>query len=87
MTMESGVYILLWNVYRLANKWEDALKTRKLMRSQNIKKQPGCSWVEINGHVHEFTAETTIKQLAINTQTIFQILGEQLGSIHDLSIL
>ncbi|KAL7603383.1 hypothetical protein Lser_V15G14678 [Lactuca serriola] len=71
---DDGVYILVWNLYRLTNKWEDALKTRKVMRSQKIKKQPGCSWIEINGVVHEFTAETTIHYDFMHT--ILQVLGE-----------
>ncbi|KAI3792922.1 hypothetical protein L2E82_06815 [Cichorium intybus] len=81
---DDGVYILLWNVYRLTNKWEDALKTRKAMRSQKIKKQPGCSWIEINGVVHEFTAETIMLELTTDMQTILQLVGHQLRSIHDV---
>ncbi|GKA33176.1 pentatricopeptide repeat-containing protein [Tanacetum coccineum] len=84
---DDGVYILLWNVYRLINKWEDALRTRKLMRTQNIRKTPGCSWIEINGFVHEFTAENKTYQLATDMQTILEVLAEQLRSIHDHFIL
>ncbi|XP_071705696.1 pentatricopeptide repeat-containing protein At2g29760, chloroplastic-like [Rutidosis leptorrhynchoides] len=79
---DDGVHVLLWNVYRLNNKWEDALKIRKMMRSQNIKKQPGCSWIEINGFVHEFTAENAMHQLATDMQVILEVLGEQSRSIH-----
>ncbi|GJY64037.1 pentatricopeptide repeat-containing protein [Tanacetum coccineum] len=84
---DDGVYILLWNVYRLTNKWEDALKTRKLMRTQSIRKTPGCSWTEINGFVHEFTAENKTYQLATDMQTILEVLAEQSRSIHDHFIL
>ncbi|XAR53190.1 hypothetical protein NMG60_11021639 [Bertholletia excelsa] len=51
---DDGVYILLWNIYCSENRWEDALKTRKAMRDEKIKKKPGCSWIEVNGCVHEF---------------------------------
>ncbi|KAL4592981.1 hypothetical protein LXL04_005990 [Taraxacum kok-saghyz] len=80
---DDGVYILVWNLYRLTNKWEDALKTRKLMRSQKIKKQPGCSWIEINGVVHEFTVETTMHEFM---HTILQVLGEQQCEIYSSSL-
>ncbi|KAK9074283.1 hypothetical protein SSX86_006880 [Deinandra increscens subsp. villosa] len=84
---DDGVYMILWNLYRLMNKWQDALETRKLMRNQNIKKQPGCSWVEINGLVHEFTAESTMNQLAVDVQTVLEILSGQSRFIHDIYIL
>ncbi|KAH7550620.1 hypothetical protein JRO89_XS13G0233100 [Xanthoceras sorbifolium] len=57
---DDGVYILLWNIYLTANRQEDALKIRKLMRNRKVKKTPGCSWVEMNGFILEFTAEETM---------------------------
>ncbi|KAJ0442483.1 putative tetratricopeptide-like helical domain superfamily [Helianthus annuus] len=84
---DDGVYMLLWNLYRLTNKWEDALTTRKLMRNRNIKKQPGCSWIEINGLVHEFTADGTMDQLAIDMQTLLEVLNGQSRLVHDVFIL
>ncbi|KAD4385013.1 hypothetical protein E3N88_25181 [Mikania micrantha] len=84
---DDGVYMLLWNIYRLTNKWEDAIKTRSLMRNQNIKKQPGCSWIEINGLVHEFVAEGTMHQLVVDVETVLEVLNGQSRFIHDLFIL
>ncbi|KAI5679736.1 hypothetical protein M9H77_00963 [Catharanthus roseus] len=54
---DDGAYVLLWNLYKSKNMWEDALRIGKMMRDQRIKKKPGCSWVEVNGIVHEFFAE------------------------------
>ncbi|KAI9192371.1 hypothetical protein LWI28_021901 [Acer negundo] len=54
---DDGVYILLWNIYLTANRQEDALRIRKLIRNRKIKKKPGCSWVEMNGIINEFAAE------------------------------
>ncbi|KAI3687234.1 hypothetical protein L1987_80928 [Smallanthus sonchifolius] len=84
---DDGVYMLLWNLYRLTNKWEDASKIRKMMRNHNIKKQPGCSWIEINGVVHEFAAEGTMQQLAVDVQTVLEVLSGQLRFVHDLYLL
>ncbi|KAK4394938.1 Pentatricopeptide repeat-containing protein, chloroplastic/mitochondrial [Sesamum angolense] len=64
------VYVLLWSVYRSKNRWEDALRVMKMMREQKIKKTPGCSWIEVNGVVHEFLAEASryskLKQKQLN---------------------
>lgn len=54
-----AVYVLLRSAHRSANRWEDALRTAKMMRDQRIKKRPGCSWVEVNGIVNEFVAEAS----------------------------
>lgn len=53
---DDSVYILLWSTYRSKNRWEDASRALKMMRDRRIKKTPGCSWIEVNGVVHEFLA-------------------------------
>lgn len=50
----AGNYILLSNIYAAAGKWDGVAKMRSVLRDRGLKKTPGCSWLEINGHVHEF---------------------------------
>ncbi|KAJ8618506.1 hypothetical protein MRB53_014692 [Persea americana] len=52
----SGRYALLANIYSLSQKWEEAAHVRKLMKKKGVEKTPGCSWIELNGAVHEFIA-------------------------------
>ncbi|XAR72495.1 hypothetical protein NMG60_11019151 [Bertholletia excelsa] len=57
ITMEpknSGNYVLLSNIYAAAGKWHEVAKMRIFLRDRGLKKLPGCSWLEINGQVHEF---------------------------------
>ncbi|XP_027357325.1 pentatricopeptide repeat-containing protein At2g29760, chloroplastic-like [Abrus precatorius] len=56
---DDGVYMLLWNMYCVANMWKEALDIRKLMRERRVRKRPGFSWVNVNGVVQEFLAEDT----------------------------
>ncbi|XP_022841606.1 pentatricopeptide repeat-containing protein At2g20540-like [Olea europaea var. sylvestris] len=56
---DDAVYVLLCSAFRSVNRWEDVLRTVKTMRDQRIKKTPGCSWIEVNGIVHEFVAEAS----------------------------
>ncbi|KAI0502127.1 hypothetical protein KFK09_017074 [Dendrobium nobile] len=49
-----GAYVLLSNLYAKAGRWEDVGRLRKLMRDQGLKKEPGCSSMEVNGVIHEF---------------------------------
>ncbi|KAF5194692.1 Pentatricopeptide repeat [Thalictrum thalictroides] len=49
-----ATYILLSNIYAAKGRWGDVAKIRGRMSSQGVKKEPGCSWVEIDGQVHVF---------------------------------
>ncbi|KAL5995297.1 hypothetical protein ACLOJK_025355 [Asimina triloba] len=51
-----GNYVLLSNIYASIGKWENVAKVRSQMRAHGVRKQPGCSAVELGGVVHEFTA-------------------------------
>ncbi|KAL0653108.1 hypothetical protein Bca4012_095799 [Brassica carinata] len=50
-------YVLLSNMYSAAGRQEEAANIRRLMKSRNISKEPGCSWVEGRGRVHSFMSE------------------------------
>ncbi|OVA15413.1 Pentatricopeptide repeat [Macleaya cordata] len=47
-------YVLLSNIYAVADKWDEVHKVRKMMWERGIKKLPGCSSIELDGVVHEF---------------------------------
>ncbi|XP_075503746.1 pentatricopeptide repeat-containing protein At5g66520-like [Primulina tabacum] len=51
-----GYYVVLANIFAEAKKWEDVARVRKLMTSRGLRKTLGCSWVNVNGVVHEFVA-------------------------------
>ncbi|MCD7455964.1 hypothetical protein HAX54_030297 [Datura stramonium] len=50
-------YILLSNIYAAKGRWADVSKVRALMSRQGVKKEPGCSWVEIDNQVHVFLSQ------------------------------
>lgn len=57
ITMEptnAGNYILLSNIYAATGNWDRVAKMRSFLRDRGLKKTPGCSWLEVNGKVHEF---------------------------------
>ncbi|KAL4387175.1 hypothetical protein GQ457_09G004000 [Hibiscus cannabinus] len=57
LTMEpenAGNYVLLSNIYAAAGKWDKFAKMRRLLKEKGLRKVPGCSWLQLNGHVHEF---------------------------------
>ncbi|KAK6125646.1 hypothetical protein DH2020_040607 [Rehmannia glutinosa] len=56
-TANIGNYILLADVYAKAERWEDVMKVRKMIRKKALRKSPAFSWVEgEKGVIHEFYA-------------------------------
>ncbi|XP_057815493.1 pentatricopeptide repeat-containing protein At2g13600-like [Cryptomeria japonica] len=41
-------YVLMSNIYAEADRWVDVQEIRKLMKDREIKKTPGCSWIEVH---------------------------------------
>ncbi|KAL4191935.1 hypothetical protein AMTRI_Chr06g191490 [Amborella trichopoda] len=49
-----GVHVMLSNIYASFSKWEDVHRVRKFIRDGGVRKQPGCTFIEVNGVIHEF---------------------------------
>ncbi|KAJ0982979.1 hypothetical protein J5N97_011234 [Dioscorea zingiberensis] len=49
-------YVLLSNIYAAAGLWDKAMEVRKKMKELGVKKEPGCSWIEVGDQVHQFRA-------------------------------
>ncbi|PIA39460.1 hypothetical protein AQUCO_02600128v1 [Aquilegia coerulea] len=73
---DDGVYILLRNIYCSEHRWKEASETRKKMNDRKIKKKPGCSWVEVDGVVHEFIADDKIHCLSNEIYSILERMAE-----------
>ncbi|KAM7530098.1 hypothetical protein LguiB_033508 [Lonicera macranthoides] len=54
--VSSGMHVLLSNAYAAAGRYEEAAKSRKLLRDKGMKKETGLSWVEEGNRVHTFAA-------------------------------
>ncbi|KAF3448020.1 hypothetical protein FNV43_RR08728 [Rhamnella rubrinervis] len=74
----SGNYVLLSNIYSASQKWDEAVNIRSKMNDQGIKKIPGCSWVEVDGVVHEFLVGDKSHPLAEKIYVKLDELGKEL---------
>eukprot|EP01018_Ginkgo_biloba_P026224 Gb_06176 [translate_table: standard] len=52
----NGYYVLLSNIYATAGRWDDVAKVRIMMKERGLKKNPGCSWIEVKNKVYAFVA-------------------------------
>jgi len=50
----SAGYVMLANALASENQWSDVSELRLEMKEKGIKKQPGSSWIVVDGVVHEF---------------------------------
>ncbi|KAK9101292.1 hypothetical protein Scep_024722 [Stephania cephalantha] len=53
---DPGPHVLLCNIYASASRWKDVARVRKVMKDGGVKKEPACSWVDIENAVHMFVA-------------------------------
>ncbi|KAI3955668.1 hypothetical protein MKW92_013730 [Papaver armeniacum] len=81
-----GTYILLANMYADAGRREDMEKVRMIMREQGVKKEPGCSWLEVANKVHVFLVDDTSHPQVHEVYTYLRELGvkmRKLGYVPD----
>lgn len=51
-----GNYVLVSNIFAASGRWKDVEDVRVRMKGSGLKKNPGCSWVEIGNKIHIFMA-------------------------------
>ncbi|KAM1032905.1 hypothetical protein TB2_035967 [Malus domestica] len=49
-----GNYVLMSNLYVANGQYDEVTEVRHSMSQQNVKKIPGCSWIELKDGVHAF---------------------------------
>ncbi|KAK4373745.1 hypothetical protein RND71_009129 [Anisodus tanguticus] len=68
----SGTYLSLSKLCASSGKWKEAAKVRTQMKDKGLKKQPGCSWIEVGNRVHVFLVGDTSHY---ETEVIHSVLG------------
>ncbi|KAE9598734.1 putative tetratricopeptide-like helical domain-containing protein [Lupinus albus] len=74
----SGNYIISSKIYANLNMWDDSARMRALMRQKGVTKTPGCSWIEIENHLHEFHAGDGLHIGSIDIDGVIDFLHEEL---------
>ncbi|KAF5196443.1 Pentatricopeptide repeat-containing protein [Thalictrum thalictroides] len=73
-----GVHVLLSNMYAFERRWEDVAKVRKDMEDKNMKKVPGCSFIEVDGVVCEFVAGDRSHVFMEDIMSLLLVITKQL---------
>lgn len=84
--------VIMSNIYAKLGRWTEKMKMREILRDLKVKKDQGCSWIELNSRVHIFSVDdrthpcstaiyATLQQLTANVTdscTELQTLSSQL---------
>uniref|UniRef100_A0A7N0URB8 DYW domain-containing protein n=1 Tax=Kalanchoe fedtschenkoi TaxID=63787 RepID=A0A7N0URB8_KALFE len=85
---DSGSYVALSNMYASSGDWDEVAKVRLMMKNLDVRKDPGCSWIELDGEVHEFLVEDNKHQKAKEIHLMLEEISRNLmlaGHIPDTS--
>ncbi|CAI9113775.1 OLC1v1014447C1 [Oldenlandia corymbosa var. corymbosa] len=73
---DGGVYSVLANLYANAERWDDLVKMRSLREGGQIRRNAGCSLIQLNGETHEFVAGDDLHPLIQDIYTILNVLEQ-----------
>jgi pentatricopeptide repeat protein len=67
-------YVLLSNMYASCGKWKDAAEMRILMKGASLKKDGGCSWLQLRGQCYVFFSWEAKHPLSLEIYDILDLL-------------
>ncbi|KAK9735684.1 hypothetical protein RND81_04G219900 [Saponaria officinalis] len=73
-----GNYVILANLYTRKGKSDEADEIRRLMGVNGVRKEPGCSWIDVKNTTHVFTAND---KSHTRTREIYDLLREFMGLV------
>jgi pentatricopeptide repeat protein len=66
-----GNYVVMSNLYAADARWDGVIEVRKLMRTRDLKKPAGCSWIEVERRKSVFVAgDSTHQQRSLIYNTL-----------------
>ncbi|PKA66682.1 Pentatricopeptide repeat-containing protein [Apostasia shenzhenica] len=79
-----SAYVVMSNIYAKLGRWEEMMMVRKKIRGLRVKKDPGCSWIEVGETVHVFCVEDRCHP---QRNTIHSILDDLAANVYSCSDL
>ncbi|KAL8097536.1 hypothetical protein AgCh_030601 [Apium graveolens] len=76
---DSGSYVAMSNMYASLGNWEEVADVRLRMKELDVRKDPGCSWIELDGVVHEFLVEDDIHPRTKEIRLMLEEMSKELS--------
>ncbi|GFP96317.1 pentatricopeptide repeat-containing protein at3g49710 [Phtheirospermum japonicum] len=80
-------YIMLGHMYAGNRRWDEVAIVKRMMRDKNVKRRPGCSWIEVDKRVHVFVADDKLHPMRNEIYEFWDEMMEKLkqaGYVPDL---
>ncbi|PIN24727.1 hypothetical protein CDL12_02550 [Handroanthus impetiginosus] len=84
--LNSGNYVISSKIYADMKRWGDCARMRVLMKQKGVTKTPGCSWVEMDGHLREFHAGDLLVEDAEEIHHVLDMLYEDTAMKDDVDV-
>lgn len=78
----SGVYLILAEVYLSCGKRKDAESIWTRMKGAGVKKQPGCSWIELNNSSHVFLSGDSSNPQFSDISSVLELLRSEMETMN-----
>ena len=62
---ELAIHVLLSNIYDASGKWHRRARLSKVMKDKGVRKEVGCSWIDVNYKVHTFVLDGRLQAKGI----------------------
>ncbi|KNA21879.1 hypothetical protein SOVF_039030 [Spinacia oleracea] len=74
----SGIYVLLSNIYAVSGRWKDVERIREAMKESGVSKATGWSSVEYDGKMHKFIAGDRSHERVADIYNILSVLRRKM---------
>ncbi|PKA59997.1 Pentatricopeptide repeat-containing protein [Apostasia shenzhenica] len=75
--LKEGGYVMLSNLYCFNGRWREAEIVRRLMVKKELRKTPGCSWIEVGGIVMVFVSGSSLSPM-VHLHNLLSILESEM---------
>lgn len=79
---DGGVYSTMADIYANAKRWDDLTKIRRLRDSRKVKKNAGCSLIQLEGVTHEFVAGDNLHPKTDEIYLVLNGIGQHQFEVH-----
>ncbi|KAI3468173.1 hypothetical protein Pfo_024836 [Paulownia fortunei] len=76
--LNSGNYVISSKIYADMRRWDECARMRVLMKQKGVTKIPGCSWIEMDGHLREFHAGDLLVEDAEEIHLVLDLMYEDM---------
>jgi pentatricopeptide repeat protein len=78
-----SAFVILSNMYAVQGRWGKKTKIRRRLQSLELRKDQGCSWIELNNNIHLFSVEDKTHPYS---DVIYQTLEHITATINSIAL-